>query len=106
MAISPGSIPHKQFVVFSRMRNGKRPRTVNTGRFAHTIYQEDLEKRLKLAVKATEAQRQLEELDEYIKEALRGGARIEAGVHTAMLTRVSRKAFRAAGCSYYRLDVK
>jgi hypothetical protein len=77
----------------------------NPGRFAHTIYQEDLEKLLFRRRQVREAKKELSEIAKYIGTALRTGARVEDGVHIAELVPVGRGASHAEPCSYYRLSV-
>ncbi len=83
-----------------------RLRKKNLGRFAHTIYQEDLEELLLKRRRAREAAREVEKKEEFIATALRTGARVEDGVHTADLVPVDRTAFRAKACTYFRLSVR
>ena len=83
-----------------------RLRKKNPGRFAHTIYQEDLEELLLKRRRAREAAKEVEQKEEFIATALRTGARVEDGVHTADLIPVDRAAFRAKACKYFRLSVR
>jgi hypothetical protein len=80
-------------------------RNKNLGRFVHTIYQEDLEDLLLKRRRVREAEKELKKKEEFIAAALRSGARVEDGVHTADLVPVDRSAFRAKACTYYRLSV-
>lgn len=77
----------------------------NLGSFAHTIYQEDLEAILIARMEIKKAAKKLEEKEEYVAAALRGGARIEPGLHSAELIPVDRKGFRVKACAYFRLAV-
>lgn len=81
-------------------------RSQNPGRFAHTIYQEDLERLLLRRKNAREANEALSEIEDYIAEALRTGARVEEGVHVAELVPVDRGAHRVKACKYFRLSVR
>lgn len=81
-------------------------RKKNPGRFAHTIYQEDLEELLLKRRRAREAEKEVKKKEKFIAAALRTGARVEDGVHTADLIPVERPAFRAKACTYYRLSVR
>jgi hypothetical protein len=81
-------------------------RKKNPGRFAHTIYQEDLEELLLKRRRVREAEKEVKSKEKFIATALRTGARVEDGVHTADLVPVDRPAFRAKACTYFRLSVR
>ena len=81
-------------------------RKKNPARFAHTIYQEDLEELLLKRRLAREACKEVEQKEEFIATALRTGARVEEGVHVADLVPVERSAFRMKACKYFRLSVR
>ncbi len=49
----------------------------NEGSFAHTLYQEDAAELLKLSREFSQARAKWEQKRDYVKAALRGGARIE-----------------------------
>ncbi|MBZ5702138.1 MAG: hypothetical protein LAN84_09845 [Acidobacteriia bacterium] len=81
-------------------------RRKNLARFAHTIYQEDLEELLLKRRLAREALKEVEKKEEFISTALRTGACIEEGLHIAELVRVERCRFRMKSCKYFRLSVR
>jgi len=81
-----------------------RPR--NLGSFAHTIYQSDLEEVLIARTEMRNAEKKLQEKEEYIAAAIRGGAGTEPGLHTAKLKPIERKAFRVKAGTYFRLVVR
>ncbi len=60
-------------------------RNRNEGNFIHTIYQEDLEELLLLSRELTEARKAYLIKKDAIKTALRAGAAVEPGIHTAEL---------------------
>jgi len=80
-----------------------RPR--NSGRFAHTVYQEDLEQILILKTQLRVAGKQLEAKERYVKAALRSGARVEEGIHSAKIIRWELPTRRVKGASCSRLLV-
>jgi hypothetical protein len=55
------------------------------GRFAHTIYQEEIEELLRRSVSFDDARDRYLQMRDYLKAALRGGARVEPGLHEARL---------------------
>jgi hypothetical protein len=81
-------------------------RKKDPARFAHTIYQEDLEECLLKRRRAREATEEAEKKEEFIATALRSGARVEEGIHTAGIVPVERGAFRMKACKYFRLSVR
>jgi hypothetical protein len=68
-------------------------RPKNEGRFAHTVTQEDLLELKQYSNEINEARQRYQEKKEYIKAALRGGARVEDGVFSAELV-----AQKGGGC--------
>jgi len=78
----------------------------NSGRFAHTIYQEDLEELILRRNEAREACKQLREKEKFVSAALRGGARIEPGVHEAEFVPVSREGYSVSAGVHFRLAVR
>lgn len=77
----------------------------NTGRFVHTICQEDLDRALLKRSIAREAAKDSEAEDEWIAEALRAGAQIQPGLHAAHIVKISRKASRVRACTFHRLII-
>jgi hypothetical protein len=63
------------------------------GRFAHTIYQEDIEELLRRSVSLDEARDRYLQMRDYLKAALRGGARVEPGLHEARLEILNREEY-------------
>ncbi|HLZ92960.1 MAG TPA: hypothetical protein VKQ28_14700 [Candidatus Acidoferrum sp.] len=99
MSINPRNTRNGNIVVLKLRKK-------NPGSFAHTIYQEDLERLLLRKKKAREANEELNEIEDYIATALRAGAHVEDGVHTAELVPVDRSSFRVRACKYFRLSVR
>jgi len=60
------------------------------GRFAHTIYQDEIEELLRRSVLFDEARDKYLQLRDYVKAALRGGARVEPGLHEVRLEFLNR----------------
>jgi hypothetical protein len=81
-------------------------RKKNPGRFAHTVYQDDLEELLLKRRRAREAREEVESKEEFIAAALRSGAGVEEGIHTAEIVPVDRGEFRMKACKYFRLSVR
>lgn len=73
---------------------------------AHTIYQEDLEEYLLLTRLMREAEKAWKKKRSDIKSALRAGARIEPGVHVAVLEADQRNGYVVAPCSSFKLVVR
>lgn len=69
----------------------------NEGSFAHTLYKEDAAELLQLSREFSEGRRRWEEKRDYVKAALRGGARIEPGAFTFELVTSSGGRLRRAG---------
>jgi hypothetical protein len=63
------------------------------GRFAHTIYQEDIEELLRRSVLLDDARDRYLQMRDYLKAALRGGARVEPGLHEARLEMLNREQY-------------
>jgi hypothetical protein len=63
------------------------------GRFAHTIYQEDIEELLRRSVLLDHARDRYLQMRDYLKAALRGGARVEPGLHEARLEMLKREEY-------------
>jgi hypothetical protein len=63
------------------------------GRFAHTIYQEDIEELLRRSVLLDDARDRYLQMRDYLKAALRGGARVEPGLHEARLEMLRREEY-------------
>lgn len=61
------------------------------GRFAHTIYQEDIEELLRRSVLFDDARDRYLQMRDYLKAALRGGARVEPGLHEVRLEILNRE---------------
>lgn len=78
----------------------------NNGRFFHTIYQEDLEELILLSRYFSEARENWEKKKEEIRAALASGARIEPGIHTAELIRVTGANYAVQKKNSYRLQVR
>jgi len=81
-----------------------RPR--NPGRFAHTVYQEDLEELLLLSRYFSEARDRWEAKRTEIRAALETGARVENGVHTAELVQLGPADYAVKRASTLRLVVR
>lgn len=81
-------------------------RSKNPGRFAHTVYQEDLERLLLRRKRMREALEDVKEMEDYIATALRTGARVEEGIHTAEIVPVERSSFRTKAGVYFKLSVR
>jgi hypothetical protein len=63
------------------------------GRFAHTIYQEEIEELLRRSVLFDDARDRYLQMRDYLKAALRGGARVEPGLHEVRLEILNREEF-------------
>src|SRR5229473_7512245 len=63
------------------------------GRFAHTIYQEDIEELLRRSVLLDDARDRYLQMRDYLKAALRGGARVEPGLHEVRLEILDREEY-------------
>jgi hypothetical protein len=63
------------------------------GRFAHTIYQEEIEELLRRSVLLDNARDRYLQMRDYLKAALRGGARVEPGLHEARLEMLNREEY-------------
>jgi hypothetical protein len=63
------------------------------GRFAHTIYQDEIEELLRRSVLFDDARDRYLQMRDYLKAALRGGARVEPGVHEVRLEILNREEF-------------
>src|SRR5260221_6526589 len=61
------------------------------GRFAHTIYQEDIEELLRRSVFLDDARDRYLQMRDYLKAALRGGARVGPGLHEIRLETLNRE---------------
>lgn len=61
------------------------------GRFAHTIYQDEIEELLRRSVLLDDARDRYLQMRDYLKAALRGGARVEPGLHEARLEVLNRE---------------
>lgn len=99
MSTPPGDTGNGNLVVLKL-------RSKSPGRFAHTIYQEDLERLLLRRKRAREVKKELREMQVYVATALRTGAHVEDGVHIAELIPVARGASRTEACTYFRLEVR
>jgi hypothetical protein len=80
-------------------------RSKQPGRFVHTIYQEDLQELLLRRRIASDALKSADEKEEFIRAALRSGATIEHGIHTAELVPVERAAHQVRVSNFFRLSV-
>jgi len=63
-----------------------------TGRFAHTIYQEDLQQQQRLEKEKREAIKEADEWNKYLEDALRSGARVEPGLLGLEIVNIDHKA--------------
>lgn len=74
---------------------------VNTGRFAHTITQEDLIELHLFSQQLNEARDRYLEKRDWIKAALRGGVAVEPGLLNTELVLRQRPAYKVEDSSYY-----
>lgn len=93
--------------------NAKRPNVVlfpagerEDPRKVHTVRQEDLIELQYLSRLFSEARQAWEEKREWIKDALRAGAGVEAGLLTAELVPRRRPAHQVGDCAYDELVVR
>ena len=63
------------------------------GRFAHTIYQDDIEELLRRSVSLSDARDRYLQMRDYLKAALRGAARVEPGLHEVRLEVLNREEY-------------
>ena len=78
----------------------------NTGRFQHTVTQEDLNDLLARQTRMREAIETHEEQFAFIKSALENGADVEPGLHSAELVSGRRGAYRVPAGRFVKLLVK
>jgi|SRR5579862_6460481 hypothetical protein len=76
------------------------------GRFAHTIYQDEIEELLRRSVLFDEARDKYLQLRDYLKAALRGGARVEPGLHEARLELMNRDEYTVRSSLVEKLVVR
>ena len=81
-------------------------RPVNEGRFAHTIYQEDLLELLLYSNQINEARDRYRAKREYIRAALASGAAVEPGALTALLQECQGGGYQVAPFTYRKLVVR
>jgi hypothetical protein len=99
MSSSPIPIRRRIVELASRSRR-------NAARFTHTIYQSDLEKLIGKRIRVSEQKKELEEMEREIEIALKSGAVIEDGIHTARRRPMKRGGYKVGACSYFVLEVK
>jgi len=75
-------------------------------RFVHTVRQEDLVELQHLSRLFTEAREAWEEKKEWIKAALRAGARVEDGLRSAELVPRHREGYQVEPSEFYELVVR
>lgn len=76
------------------------------GRFVHTIYQEDIEELLRRSVLFDDARDRYLQMRDYLKAALRAGARVEPGLHEARLEMMNREEYRVKSLLVEKLVVR
>jgi len=76
------------------------------GRFAHTIYQDEIEELLRRSVLFDEARDKYLQMRDYLKAALRGGARVEPGLHEARLEFTNRDEYTVRSSLVEKLIVR
>ncbi len=78
----------------------------SSGRFTHTVYQEDLEELLLLSRYFSEARERWENKREYIRSALASGARVEEGIHSAKLVATLPSCYTIRRAASFKLVVR
>jgi hypothetical protein len=76
------------------------------GRFAHTIYQEEIEELLRRSALLDGARDRYLQMRDYLKAALRGGARVEPGLHEVRLEILNREEYAVKPSLVERLVVR
>jgi len=76
------------------------------GRFAHTIYQEDIEELLRRSAFLDDARDRYRQMRDYLKAALRGGARVEPGLHDVRLETLNREEYAVKSSLLEKLVVR
>ena len=78
----------------------------NEGRFAHTIYQEDIIELKLLSREFDDARRAYLDKRKYIRAALESGATVEPGLHSAEIIVCEREGFTVLAGTFKKLIIK
>jgi hypothetical protein len=81
-------------------------RSVNDGRFAHTIYQEDVVELKMLSREFSDARAAWEAKRDFVKAALRAGAAVEPGALTVALVKGKGGGFNVQVYDYEKVVVR
>lgn len=86
-------------VIMRSHSKGTRART------QRTILQADLEELIAKRHQVKKLGKELDRLESDIRAALRSGAQVEDGVHTAEMLHRRRDGYRVSACAYYELRI-